>query len=215
MSIIVEFTLRSPRLVLTETMTSAPEVSIRVESVDGVPPEDVVTMLWATGGDLDAFDDAIHADPTVTDVALLDAFEGRHLYRYRVAEEVDVQMYNRWLEVGAAQLHVGANDGEWYNRVRFPDRDALREFQTRASEDDIQFTVHSIYDEPAAPNEASLTNAQLEALELALESGYLEVPREAPLADVAGELGVSEQSVSERLRRAMRNLARDAVGGQS
>ncbi|WP_232701622.1 helix-turn-helix domain-containing protein [Halobacterium wangiae] len=215
MSIIVEFTLSSPRLVLTEAMTSAPEVSIRVESVDGVPPEDVVTMLWATGGDLEAFDDAIRADPTVTDVALLDAFEGRRLYRYRVADEVEVQMYSSWIEVGAAQLHIGANDGEWYNRVRFPDRDALREFQARASEEDVQFTVHSIYDEPAAPDEAYLTEAQAEALELALETGYLEVPREASLSDVADELGVSEQSVSERLRRATRNLARDAVDSQS
>jgi hypothetical protein len=43
MSIIVEFTLRSPRLVLTDTMRRAPDVAISVESVDGVPPEDVVT----------------------------------------------------------------------------------------------------------------------------------------------------------------------------
>ncbi|AHG03692.1 bacteriocin [Halobacterium sp. DL1] len=215
MSIIVEFTLRSPRLVLTDTMRRAPDVAISVESVDGVPPEDVVTMLWATGGDLETFDDAIRADPTVTDVALLEDFEGRRLYRYRVAEDVEVQMYNRWLEVGAAQLNVGASGGEWHNRVRFPDRDALREFQAQADEAAVEFTVQSIYDEPDAPNQSCLTEAQSEALELALETGYLEVPRDASLAAVAEELGVSEQSVSERLRRAMRNLSREAVDRQS
>ncbi|MFB6072401.1 MAG: helix-turn-helix domain-containing protein [Halobacterium sp.] len=212
MSIIVEFTLASPRLVLTEAMTRAPETTLRVESVDGVPPEDVVTLLWASGGDLEAFDDAIRADPTVTDVKLLDSFPERSLYHYRVADSVEVQMYNEWIAVGAAQISIEAQGGEWFHRVRFPDRDALREFQAAAAEEDVSFSLHRIYDEPDSPAARELTRAQAEAVEIALQAGYFEVPREASLSDVAAEIGVSEQSVSERLRRATRRLARDAVG---
>lgn len=211
MSLIVEFTIASPDLVLTTAMEEAPETEIRVESVDGVPPEDVVTMLWATSGDLDAWDDAIRADPTVTDVSLVDEFASKRLYHYRVADSVEIQMYNEWIQLGAAQMYIDAQAGEWFHRVRFPDRNALREFRAAAEEYDVTFAVKSIYTDPAqrAPND--LTPAQQEAVSLALEHGYFEIPREAGLETIAAELGVSEQSTSERIRRAMRKLATEAV----
>jgi predicted DNA binding protein len=211
MSLIVEFTIASPRLVLASAMKAVPGVSIRVESVDGVPPEDVVTMLWATSGDLDAWDDAIRADPTVTDVTLVDAFPDRRLYHYRVADSVEIQMYNEWLEVGAAQMHIEAQAGDWFHRIRFPDRTALREFREVAAEYDVGFSVHSIYTEPRSPDQNELTAPQEAAVELALEHGYFEIPRETDLEPIAEELGVSEQSTSERIRRAMRKLARNSV----
>jgi predicted DNA binding protein len=192
-------------------MRDAPDVSIQVESVDGVPPEDVVTMLWATDGDLDAWDDAIRADSTVTDVTLVDEFPERRLYHYRVADSVEIQMYNEWIEVGAAQMHIDAQAGDWFHRVRFPDRAALREFRAVAEDNDVEFTVHSIYTEPRSLDQSELTPAQRAALELALEHGYFEIPRETGLESIAEELGVSEQSTSERIRRAMRKLARKRV----
>jgi predicted DNA binding protein len=215
MSIIVEFSLASPRLNLHEATTSVPDARVTVESVDGVPPEDVHTVLWASDGDLDAFDDALRADPTVTDVELLDSLAARNLYRYRVSGESEVNMYREWVELGAAQLYIECQNGEWFQRVRFPDREALAEFKETAIEEGLEFTLHRIYSQPGEGDEARLTPAQQSAVETALDAGYLEVPKEAALADVATELGVSEQSASERLRRAMRNLARDAVDGEN
>jgi predicted DNA binding protein len=211
MSIIVEFSLASPRMNLHEATTSAPDVTVTVESVDGVLPEDIHTVLWASGGDLDAFDDALRGDPTVTDVDLLDSLADRRLYRYRVSDDSEVNMYTEWVNLGAAQLHVECRDGEWFQRVRFPDRDALAEFRERATDEALTFTLHRIYGEPGDADDGRLTPAQRAAVEAALDAGYLEVPRDAALADVAERLAISEQSASERLRRAMRNLARDAV----
>lgn len=211
MSLIVEFNISSPRLVLTTAMEAAPDTQIRVESVDGVPPEEVVTMLWATGSDLDVWDDAIRGDPTVTDVTLVDEFDNKRLYHYRVADSVEIQMYNEWIEVGAAQMYIEAQAGEWFHRVRFPDRTALREFRTAADEYDVDFTVHSIYTHPEQHTPNELTPAQQRAVSLALEHGYFEIPRETGLETIAEELGVSEQSTSERIRRAMRKLAKQTV----
>lgn len=215
MSIIVEFTVRSPDLVLHDAMAAAPDVSLNVESVDGVPPEDIVTVVLATGDDLDAFDDAIRADPTVTQIQLLDAFPAANLYRYRVSDEMDIHLYTRWIELGAAQINVEASGGDWFMQVRFPDRGTLRDFQDYCDANGVEFQLQRIYNERTPSERAGLTDAQQEALELALENGYFEVPRETDLASVAAELGVSEQSVSERLRRAMRNLARQAADRQS
>lgn len=46
-----------------------------------------------------------------------------------------------------------------------------------------------------------LTTRQRETLRLAADRCYFEIPRRATLADLADELGVSDQAISERLRR--------------
>lgn len=211
MSLIVEFSLTSPRMVLYDAMTSAPDLTVDVESVDTVPDENPVSTVWATGGDLAAFDRAIHEDSTVGEVVRLESLPERNLYRYQVADDAEVMMYPRWVEVGGAQLHVEASDGEWFQRIRFPGRGALREFQSLCARQDVAFTLHRMYDEPRGDESRSLTAAQREAIEIGLNAGYFEVPRKATLAAVADELGISEQATSERLRRAMRHLAVDAV----
>lgn len=51
-----------------------------------------------------------------------------------------------------------------------------------------------------------LTNRQLDVIEVAYESGYYDVPREASTADVAAEVGIDPSTVAEHLQRAERNL---------
>jgi predicted DNA binding protein len=211
MSVNAEVSLSSPRLNLYEATTAVPDVTVDVESVDVGGDGEVKTMAWAVGGDLDAFDEALRDDPTTTDVTLLDDLPDRRLYSYRNSEGSELQLYTDWLELGAAQLHVECVDGSWFQRVRFPDRDALADFEARCQREDVEFSLQRIYGESGSGESGPLTDAQREALKLALDAGYLDVPRSATLTDVADELGVSEQSASERLRRAARNLAVDAL----
>ncbi|ODR82855.1 DNA-binding protein [Haladaptatus sp. W1] len=51
-----------------------------------------------------------------------------------------------------------------------------------------------------------LTEQQHETLRSAMEWGYYEIPRRATATDLAEELGVSHQAISERLRRGHRCL---------
>lgn len=211
MSLIAEFSLASPRMVLHEAMVSTPDVTIDVESVDGLPNEHPVTVMWAEGGDLAAFDDALRDDPTVAEVVRLESFPSRSLYQYRVSDDAGVVLYPRWVELGGAQLNVEASGGEWYQRVRFPDRAALREFRSICADHDVSFVLHRMYNDSESVDHHPLTDAQQEAVSVAFDSGYFEVPRDASLEEVAGELGVSQQATSERLRRAMRHLAAEVV----
>lgn len=50
---------------------------------------------------------------------------------------------------------------------------------------------------------ADLTDRQLEALSLAVASGYFDVPREATLADIADAMAVEKSTAGEHLRRAL------------
>ncbi|AAG19300.1 MULTISPECIES: helix-turn-helix domain-containing protein [Halobacterium] len=215
MSVIAELSMSSPRMILYEATTSVPNVTFDVESVDVADGGDTVkTVAWAIGDDLSAFDDAMRADSTTTSVTLLDQLADRRLYSYQNADASEVQMYTEWLDLGAAQLHVESQNGVWFVRVRFPDRDALASFREICTSQGVAFTLHCIYSgvpEADATHQDPLTDAQREAVRVALDVGYLDVPRSASLSAVSEQLGVTEQSASERLRRATRNLAANAV----
>jgi hypothetical protein len=55
---------------------------------------------------------------------------------------------------------------------------------------------------------SSITSKQRQALERALEAGYYDEPREADLADLADELGISRSAVSQRLNAAETKLVK-------
>ncbi|WP_136589839.1 helix-turn-helix domain-containing protein [Salinigranum halophilum] len=57
----------------------------------------------------------------------------------------------------------------------------------------------------------SLRSEQREVLELAVDRGYFETPREVTLDELADQLGVPRSTVSYRLRRATAELAKDFV----
>lgn len=57
-----------------------------------------------------------------------------------------------------------------------------------------------------------LTDKQRDALELALEQGYYERPRNASLSDLAEQLDISKSAVSQRIRSAEIKLIKGALG---
>jgi predicted DNA binding protein len=54
---------------------------------------------------------------------------------------------------------------------------------------------------------SAITDKQREAMEIALELGYYESPRETDLGELADELGISKSAVSQRLNAAETKLA--------
>jgi hypothetical protein len=59
---------------------------------------------------------------------------------------------------------------------------------------------------PLAGGQVGVTPEQREALVAALEAGFYEAPQGATMAEVADTIGISQQALSERLRRAHGNL---------
>ncbi len=59
--------------------------------------------------------------------------------------------------------------------------------------------------------DAALTEKQRHTLEVALELGYFETPRDITLKELAAELDITHQALSERLRRATAALATAAL----
>jgi predicted DNA binding protein len=91
--------------------------------------------------------------------------------------------------------------------VRGESRADIGNFRTYCQDNDIPIEITAVHALVAVQGEGyELTDTQREALVLAYERGYFDSPRRASLADVADELGISQQSLSSRLRRGHKRL---------
>lgn len=80
--------------------------------------------------------------------------------------------------------------------------------------DEIGVTINAVgqYVHSEASVAGQLTNRQREALEVAFEVGYYDIPRASDLSTVANELECVESSASVLLRRAERTIIENALG---
>ncbi|MFC7131872.1 MULTISPECIES: helix-turn-helix domain-containing protein [Salinibaculum] len=206
MSVIAEFRVQSSGFVLSQALDAVPDVELEVVQEVGTDADRPYLFIWVSGEDFDRFESAMAADPTVEDVERYIELETQVLYRLRISEETDIVTYSVWVEVGADQLEARYVDGWWYNRYRFPDREALSEVREWCDEVGVEFDLTRVYTDDAEPGSLGLTEPQREVLRVGYELGYFEVPREATVSDIADELDISGQAVSERLRRGHRTL---------
>lgn len=212
MTVLVELTAPAESVAMAATLTAAPETVVEVERVVGHPAATLTPYFWTHGGDDEAFEDALSTDPTVETYERLDAYGEETLYRSKWDADND-GVPSVALEHDATVLEAAGQDGEWELKLRFPADDGVASFSRGCSRRDFSYDVDRIYHpkQPAANGGSGLTRKQREAVQAALAAGYYEVPPEATMAEVAGDVGVSQQSVSRRLRRAHRNLVTDAL----
>jgi predicted DNA binding protein len=80
--------------------------------------------------------------------------------------------------------------------------------------DEVGVTVHGVgrLDFRLGSPAAELTDRQLEAVRVARDMGYYEVPRDHSLEDVADAMDVARSTLSTHLRKAERALVERAVG---
>ncbi len=215
MSVIAEFTIHAPTLVLTETLEAVPEMTVELEQQMTSTTGSALLIVWATGGNFDAFNDALHTDPTIQSYSIVEELDVRKLYRLRMNREATLPVYPAYQELSAVPMAGHGASGEWTRRVRFPDRPALVEFQRFCRREQVRFSLKRLYTPGDNETAFHLTEPQREALVAAYESGYFEVPREATLSDLSSALDISKQSVSERLRRAQSRVVENTVLGEN
>jgi predicted DNA binding protein len=112
---------------------------------------------------------------------------------------------------------VNDTDGDLPPRViAMPHRDTngnrLFDFVISDGSVDEPFTRENIWELERQPSgRYGLTDEQYEALVEAYQRGYFEVPLGITLAELAEELGVSHQALSERVRRGTGALVDDTL----
>lgn len=195
---------------LGRALAGVPEAVVELERV--IPTgEQAVPYFWVSSATAEEVADALAGTDYVEEMALVDELEDTLLYRcrYRLLEGGVVTGF---VETGLTLLSGVGRGGRWSFDVRAEAHGDLGDFQRYCADRDIELRLESLTEEAVSEPDAALTGPQREALATALAAGYYDTPRTATLEDVAGILGISRQSLAERLRRGTHNLLEEEVG---
>jgi predicted DNA binding protein len=215
MTVIAELTLRPTDFPLGEISSQDPEMEIELERI--VPSKSgVFPFFWAHGGEFESFERHVRGLDTVDELVALDRIEGSVLYRVTWGAEVE-NFVEAIVETGAAILEAHGNE-KWMFRLRYPNHRGLTALHNYCQEQGIPFHLDRVYtlaEERDVTLNFGLTAEQREALQLAADGGYFQVPRQTSMAEIAAALGISEQSASERIRRAIDTVLRKTITSAS
>ncbi|WP_394742881.1 helix-turn-helix domain-containing protein [Natronococcus roseus] len=206
MSVVAEFTISADAFALEHTFEAVPDATVEIERLATHSREWVMPFLWVTSDDLEAVERALEADPDIEEVQTLNVADGIGYFNVHWSEHLQ-QLIDEIVDQHGIIQETEAKDGRWYLKLKFVDESVLEEFEAHFRGRDRAFELQRLY-RGIEPKERryDLTPEQREVLTTAQEMGYFEVPRETQIEELAAELGISTNSVSQRLRRATDNL---------
>jgi predicted DNA binding protein len=190
---------------------------LEYESLRYTPDGSAKFVFWASGDDYPKFEKAMESDPTIREFARLTEVGSTRLYRVTFTEAGQRALtYPVVTEQDMAFLNITLTETGSEIRARIPSREALFTYREACNERDIPFRLNRIFREEQINRRdkgsyRNVTEAQQDALVLALERGYFEIPRETTLEEIAKELEISTQALSTRLRRGITNLIGNTV----
>lgn len=211
MSLFGEFHVPAEEFTFHETFLTEPSTVIEIERV--VATDELLTpYFWVSKIAPAEFEAAAREDSSIDRLHRLDEYEEATMYRAEWTDHVETLVY-AYTHIGAAIVGAEGQDSEWVLRMRFDDREKLDEFNEYLNDNDVSFDLRQLYEitHPRTGSQFGLTRKQTEALTTAWEQGFFELPREATMEEVADELGIAPQSLSDRLRRAQNKLIEDAL----
>lgn len=213
MSTIAELTLPAGEFALSNTLERIPALEAEVERVVAHEPDTVMPYVWfrTEEAEPEGLDEALRADPSVESVELLTDLGEEQLYRMYWVEDVTIVVH-ALTEEEATILDASGEGTRWRLRILFPERDALSRTYDFAEAEGLTIDVEKIHElDDDRGSRYGLTEAQYETLVRALEQGYYQIPREIDMEELAAELDISHQALSERLRRAHRHLVEEVI----
>lgn len=210
--IIAEYTLDHP--ILRETLQRVSGIELTWEDSYTDLNGQMSVIAWIDCEDFDVIDTALADDPTVAEPTVLAETGGRRLYRFELVDEgAESSIMPVVVKVGGVHLEMTATREGWRNRTRYPSREAFAQVYRFCHDYDIGFEFHRIYErsELFRPDTPALSDAQRETLIEAVDSGYLDIPRQSSLEELSDRLEISESAASERVRRGVKTLIEETI----
>ncbi len=207
MSIFAEFRVPAEAFAFQKTFAAEPEMVIEIERVVASEEEYLTPYFWVSGIGPETFEAAASTDDTFTNVRRLDESDVMTMYKAEWQDRVESVIF-AYTSIGATIMEAKGQSREWILRMRFDDRKNTNAFTELLSENDVSFQLERLHEitNPRTGEQYGLTPKQQEAVTVAWDSGYYDLPRSASMEDIADELGITAQSVSDRLRRAQYTL---------
>ncbi|WP_101297082.1 helix-turn-helix domain-containing protein [Halegenticoccus soli] len=211
--ITAKFTLQVP--FLQESLAAVPDMELRIEpgQFPFVGEKTIQLLVWASGDDFERFEAQAREKPLIQEIATLTTEGSSRLYRVESEHEELRSLFRILFYDHDTVLKRGTvTAAGWQFWLRAVDRDAISTVATKLHEHGIQADFSAIYTEHGGEDvTANLTDGQYDALVTAYTRGYFDVPRAVSQQELAADLGISGQAVSERLRRAVRAILDDTL----
>lgn len=204
------FVLESRDLALTETVEYDPSAVVRPVTGAGNVANTEGHLFTVRSDDFERFEAGLERDPTIAAYERVVETADGAVYRFEYTPQA-LLFSPAIASVDGVPLEFSNDGTAWTVRVWLPDRDALVTLWERAVEEGIAFTLKRVRDYVPEGRDDALTDAQHEALLLALEMGYFEEPRGASLREVAEALDISQPAAGGLLRRGIRRLILSTV----
>lgn len=218
MTLVAEYEIDCEQLPLVTVAGELSDATVDVDlvaSADGHIPF-VVHVTGSTDATVEAaFEDAAF----VAEYTLVGSAGERRRYKVQPSvgmddhydDDFDVAALRELASTDAVVDYIRVTPTGWVQHGWFADRDVLEAFRSFWQRNGDGFTLRRLStDGPGDPGRG-LTPRQREALLVAHELGYFDIPRTASLEDVAGELDITPSALSERLRRAHAHLVETVV----
>ena len=205
MATVMEFTSPTEEFPLGTVFENLPGVTVELERL--IPHETlIIPYFWVRDVGTEDIEAEFEAHAGVTKIRLVDSVEDEYLMRAEWEEEY-FGVLSALAKANVTLLSgIGTKD-EWRFEVRGETQEAIAEVREYCQESDTPITITAIHAMLPIQGEGyELTDTQREALVLAYERGYFDTPREVSLEEIADELGITQQSLSSRLRRGHRRL---------
>ena len=208
MSTILKASVPAEEFAMAETFERLPSAEFDTVRIVAQGRERVTPLLWAMNAETEQVREAMAADETTAGVRLVSQRAHDSLFQLSWTSEIRF-LKEVLLEQDGAVVSAHGTSDEWMFKILFTERDTVS--SVYHSCDDIEIRQIQSLDDASSFSGFKLTDEQFTTVSAALDEGYYSVPRRMKLEDLAAELEISHQALSERLRRGHRTLIETVV----
>ncbi|WP_227380798.1 bacterio-opsin activator domain-containing protein [Haladaptatus halobius] len=210
---VAEVEIPATEFALSQSFSSLSELACEIERVVAHDDDRLMPFVWVSGDEhtREEVETTLEDDSSVESIELLADLEDEWLYQMEWIDQIETLVQIIVTEDGTILAAMG--DGrDWNLRIIFPDREGLSRTYEYCEKNGLSLDILNIYQlEDGRKGRFGLTDDQQDTLTLAYDAGYYQVPRNATADDLADELDISHQAVSERLRRGHGSLVKNAL----
>lgn len=210
MSVIVELSVPPSEFELGRTLQMEGHTTIHLETMAHLEGRSVL-CFWMRRMRI-GFIEAVRAHPAVAALQIVTTHGEKTLYALDWEPSEDT-FFATIVELDAHVLEATGGTDSWLFKIRLPSHDSLSKFQQICFDANIPLDIKRIYNptRPAAGPRYGLTTTQRQTLTRAVEEGYYAIPRDISTKALAEHYDISDQAVTERLRRAIDTLTRNTL----
>lgn len=206
-----QLTLPAEEFAFAPVFECAPDTHVKLEPTATDLDDHTLVNVTTTDCDRDRLESALQTDSALTDIDCI--AERTNGWTYRLHWNGRASQFMQQLAAeDATLLTAQGREGQWGLHILTPDRDTLSQLYDTLSElgYTVEFRRITAYD-GGKSDSSVLTDKQQETLATAYETGYYHIPQDITADELADELGISHQALSERLHRAYEQLVGDEL----